>query len=358
MRRAEDDTRGEPAPGPVERVSAIVVTHDSSGALRATLEALAAQLLPADELIVVDNASSDGTPALAAGYAPGAIVIANDENTGFAAGANTGAAHATGELLLFLNPDAVPRRGFAEAIRRPLRAGRGWSAWMGLVTLEDGRLVNTSGGVVHFTGIAWAGQMGAPVAAAPREPREVAFASGACLALPREVWLRSGGFAEPFFMYCEDVELSLRLRLWGGRVGLEPAAKVDHGYEFHKGELKWRLLERNRWSTLIRTYPAPLLLLIAPALAAAEVAVTLAAMRGGWGRQKALAALDTARALPRLLRERREIQRRRRATSGEFAAWLTADLSSPYLGPAARSAAVRRGLGAYWSAVRALLGGR
>ena len=116
---------------------------------------------------------------------------------------------------------------------------------MGLVTMDGGRSVNTSGGVIHFTGISWAGQVGKPVEDARAGPREVAFASGACLAVPREVWASVGGFPASFFMYCEDVDLSLRLRLSGGRVGVEPSAVVDHEYDFHKGGAKWRLRRTN-----------------------------------------------------------------------------------------------------------------
>ena len=111
-------------------------------------------------------------------------------NVGFAAACNAGAAVAGGDLFVFLNPDAVVAAGFAEAIRRPLT--RGWDAWMGVVTAEAGAQLNTSGGVVHFTGIAWSGQVGEPVSAAPSQAREVAFASGACLAVPRERWDAAG----------------------------------------------------------------------------------------------------------------------------------------------------------------------
>src|SRR3954468_12381876 len=203
------------------RLSVVVVTYNCREDIVRTLPAMAEQLADGDELLVVDNASSDGTADAAAAFA--AVVVRNEANEGFAAGANAGAARATGDLLVFLNPDAVPAPGFAEAIAAPLRDGRGWSAWMGLVTAEEGRIVNTSGGVVHFTGIAWAGEFGKPAADVPAEPREVGFASGACLAVPREHWLETGGFPERYFMYCEDVDLSLRLRLAGGRVGMEPA---------------------------------------------------------------------------------------------------------------------------------------
>jgi GT2 family glycosyltransferase len=327
--------------------------------VRRSVPPLLEQLEADDELIVVDNASTDGTVAAIGDLAPRAQVIESDRNAGFAAGCNLGAAEASGDLLVFLNPDAVPEPGFCEAIRRPATDERGWAAWMGLVTDDGGRIVNTEGGVVHFTGIAWAGGAGRPLdsAASGGAAREVAFASGACLAIPRDTWSEAGGFPDAFFLYHEDVDLSLRLRLAGGRVGIEPTAVVDHQYEFEKGPSKWRYLERNRWAMLIRTYPGALLALIAPALLATEVALLFVSASGGWAAQKLLAWRDTVTALPRLIGERREIQARRGIDAAEFAEGLTPDLESPYLGRAGRSAALRRALRAYWSVVRALLGG-
>ena len=338
------------------------MTRDHREAVRGALPALAAQLDDGDELIVVDNDSSDGTPGAVRELAPDAIVVEAGANLGFAAGCNRGASTASGELLCFLNPDAVPDPGFREAIERPLADGRGWAAWQGLVTAEGGRVVNTRGGVVHFTGIAWAGGAGEPFAEGSRgvparEPStsEPGFVSGACLAIPRPVFERIGGFAEGFFLYHEDVDLSLRLRLAGERLGVEPAARVEHAYEFAKGPAKWRQLERNRWATLIRTYPAALLALLAPALVATELALVPVSAAGGWFGQKLLAWGDTLSAAGRLLGERRRIQAGRAIDAGEFARGLTADLASPYLGRAGRSRALRGALRAYWSVVLALL---
>ncbi len=340
---------------PAAPLSVVIVSFNPGARIERPLAALREQLGPDDELIVVDNGSADGTAARVAELAPSAKLIANGENRGFAAAANQGAAAASGELLVFLNPDAVPAPGFGDEIRRPLTEGRGWGAWMGLVTSGDGRLVNSEGGVVHFTGIAWAGGAGRPLEEHDAAPREVGFASGACLAIPRAVWERHGGFSAPLFLYHEDVDLSLRLRLAGERIGIEPAARVDHDYEFEKGAAKWFYLERNRWATIVRTYPAALLALLAPALLVTEVAVLAAATAGGWAGQKLRACGATAAALPRLLRERRSIQAPREITAREFAAWLTPDLSSSFLGRAARLGPLRLALRAYWGAVRAIL---
>jgi N-acetylglucosaminyl-diphospho-decaprenol L-rhamnosyltransferase len=335
-------------------LSVLIVSWNSREELARTLPALLPELGEEDELIVVDNDSADGTPEAVEGLAPRARLLRSGRNAGFAAACNEGAALAEGELLVILNPDAAPLPGFGEAIRRPWLERRGWAAWQALVAARGATEINSAGNPVHFTGIVWAGGHGRPIAAAP-PAGEVTALSGACLAIPRQAWEEAGGFPAPFFLYHEDVDLSLRLRLAGGALGIEPSAVVDHHYEFGASEQKWRWLERNRWAFLIRVYPAGLLALLAPALIATELALVPASIAGGWGKQKLAATLDVIRWLPRLLRERRQIQARRTVSAAEFAAWLTPDLDSPYIPAIARSTPIRLLLRAYWRAVRLLL---
>jgi GT2 family glycosyltransferase len=339
-------------------LSVIVVTHNEREHVERSLPPLTAQLGERDELIVADNRSTDGSPEAVRRLAPGAILIEMPSNDGYMPAANAAAARASGDLLLTLDPDAVVEPGFCDAIRRPALDDRGWSAWMGLVTMEGGRLINTSGGHVHYTGISWAGQVAEPVERAAPQAHEVGFATGVCLTIDRATWDEHPGFPPEYFLYFDDVDYSLRVRLAGGRIGVEPAARVDHLYDFAKGGRKWRLLERNRWATIVRTYPGELLALLAPALVATELALVVVAFAGGWGREKLLSWVDVLRALPRLRRERREIQAHRRVSALEFARHMTPDLSSPYLGRASELRWLRGALRAYWAVVLAVLGRR
>lgn len=336
------------------KLSVLVVAWNSREELARTLPALLPELEEGDELIVVDNHSSDGTPDAVAALAPAARVMRTGGNLGFAAGCNEGARLATGDLLVVLNPDAAPRPGFGEAIRRPWLEQRGWAAWQALVADGDGTTINSAGNPVHFTGIVWAGGHGRSLAEAP-SAGEVTALSGACLAIPRRTWEHLGGFPEHFFLYHEDVDVSLRLRLEGGALGIEPTAIVDHDYEFGAREHKWRWLERNRWAFLIRVYPASLLALLAPALVLTELALIPASIAAGWGGQKLAAIGEVIRWLPRLLRERRQVQAGRVVSAAEFAAWLTPNLDSPFIPSVARSAPARLLLRSYWRAVRLLL---
>jgi GT2 family glycosyltransferase len=336
-------------------LSVLIVAWNSREELARTLPALLPEFGDDDELIVVDNDSDDGTAEAVAELAPMAKLVRTGDNLGFAAGCNAGAEEASGDLLVFLNPDAAPLPGFGEAIRRPWLQERGWAAWQALVADAGGTRINSAGNPIHFTGIVWAGGHGRPISAAP-PATEVAALSGACLAIPLATWRELGGFPERFFLYHEDVDVSLRLRLRGGALGIEPAAVVDHDYEFGASADKWRWLERNRLAFLLRAYPTPLLVLVAPALLATELALVAVSIAGGWGRQKLTANLEVLRWLPRLLRERRAIQATRTIGSAEFASWLTPDLDSPFISPLARSLPARFLLRGYWRLVRLLLG--
>jgi GT2 family glycosyltransferase len=333
-------------------IAVVVVTHDSAGFVGDTLGALVPQLREEDELIVVDNGSRDATVATVRAAAPRARVVEQD-NRGFAGGALAGAAVAAAPLLLFLNPDARPTPGCLGALREVAGSHPRWGAWQALVTMPGGAAINTAGNVTHFLGMGWAGRCGRPVAEAPAEPVEVSFGSGAALLVRREAWDAVGGFDERYFMYCEDLDLGLRLWLGGWAVGVAPAARVEHDYDFEKGGRKWFLLERNRWWTILADYPTALLVLLAPALLGAELALLGVAARGGWLRQKLRAQAAVVRALPAMLARRRAVQAGRRIGAAEFAGRLTADLDSPFLSGIGPLEGAQR---AYWGVVKRLLG--
>jgi GT2 family glycosyltransferase len=333
-------------------LAVVLVTYDSADGLPAVLDALAAQRRPGDELVVVDNASRDASVAVARAHPAVDRVLETGGNLGFAAGCNRGADATSAPTLLFLNPDAVPQPGCLDALRA---APADWAAWQGVVLMGDGRHVNSAGNEVHFLGFSWAGRPGEPVEGLPAEPWEAPALSGACLAVRREAWT---GFPEHFFMYCEDLDLTLRLRLAGRRTGVVPAARVVHDYAFDKGAGKRRLLERNRWMCVLRCWPTRLLLPTLPLLLALEPVLLAIALREGWAGAKARAIGDVAGGLPRALRERREVQAARVLDPDGFAALLRSDLGSPYFGPVGASPLVARLLGAAWRTARGLAGVR
>jgi hypothetical protein len=336
-----------------EALAVIVVTHQSADHLRPLLAALQPQLRDSDELVIVDNASSDGTPEVARSLGAPLSVIETGENLGFAGGCHVGADVTQAPLLLFLNPDSQPQQHCLERLRETASAHPGWGAWQAAVMLADER-INTSGGVVHYLGIGWAGDCERPASELPRNDREVAFPSGAAMVVRRSAWEQLHGMDREYFMYGEDLDFGLRLWLAGYGVGVVPNAHVLHSYEFDKGQAKWFWLERNRWRTVLSVYPAALLALTLPALLAAELGLLAIAARGGWLVAKLRAQAAVLAGLPAMLARRRAVQRSRRIGAREFASHLTASLDSPYLAGAA-TPLLRVPQLLYWRLVRRAL---
>jgi N-acetylglucosaminyl-diphospho-decaprenol L-rhamnosyltransferase len=332
-------------------VAVVMVGHDSAASLPAVLGALTPQLREGDELLVVDCGSRDGTVAVAGEL--GARVLDLGENRGFAGGVVAGVEATSAPLVVLLNPDAVPRPGFLDTLRAVALSHPSWGAWQGLITMHDGREVNTDGNFVHWLGFGWAGSLGEPSAPSrARAPHEVGFPSGAAMAVRREAWDAIGGFEPGYFMYGEDLDLGLRLRLAGWQVGIAPGAEVIHDYDFTKGDYKWFWLERNRWWTLLATYPAPLLVAIAPALVGFELALLFYAWRTGWLGAKLRAQAAVLRELPGILRRRRAVQATARLSTRAFAHGLTAALDSPHLQAAHTVPGAAAAQAAYWRLVR------
>lgn len=334
----------------------MIVAYNSSPELARTLPSLARELLPGDEVIVVDNGSEESPRPVLEEHLPEARLVEMGRNSGFAGASNRGVAESSGQLVLLLNPDALPESGFGEAIRKPFQERPEWGAWMGLVAcrIDGQKVVNSWGNPVHFTGIAWAGGHGRPLSEVGGS-REIGAASGAALVVRREIWESLDGMPEDFFLYQEDIDISLRIQSAGHRIGLQTEAVVDHDYDFHSNERKWFWLERNRLAMVFRNYPIRLLVLTAPALIAAELVLLVVSAKQGWLSAKLKSYRDLIRWLPRLRRERRQIQAARQITPARFAELLTPDLDSPMIPAFARKGLVRALLRLYWRAVRAFL---
>ncbi len=336
-----------------DAIAVVVVTHQSASHLADLSRALVPQLREDDEFVIVDNLSTDGTPEVARGLPGPSRLLETGTNLGFADGCHAGVEATRAPLLLFLNPDSQPQPDCLERLRNAADRHPDWGAWQAAVLLDE-REINTSGEIVHYLGIGWAGDCGRAISALPAADREVAAPSGAAMMVRRSDWLALEGMRREYFMYSEDLDLGLRLWLSGRGVGLVPDARVIHSYEFEKGPYKWFWMERNRWRTVLAVYPASLLALLAPALLAAELGLLAMAARQGWLLPKLRAQAAGIADLPATLRRRRTVQRSRHLSAADFAKQLTSSLDSPYL-VAAHSPWLRLPQALYWSLVKALL---
>jgi GT2 family glycosyltransferase len=305
---------------------------------------------PDAELIVVDNGGDDGS----IGEAFGARLVAPDRNLGFAGGCNLGAAEASRDVLVFLNPDTVVGPGALRQLAETLADPSIGIAMARLRLLDRPELLNSGGTVLHVSGVAWAGRYGEP-AESLREPEDIPAPSGAAMAIRRGLFHELGGFTHELFMYLEDTELGWRARLRGLRVVVDPGADVYHEYEFGRHPTKIALLERNRLVFVTSAYSLRLLFLLAPVLAGIEVGMVVNAARQRWLGGKLGGWWWCLRNGRWLVRHRRETQCLRRVRDRELARFLTPSLD-PRMVPLPRGVGVlNRLLGPYWALVRRAL---
>jgi GT2 family glycosyltransferase len=294
------------------------------------------------ELHLVDNGNGDGSLAAArreierlGERLPRIVIHEPGSNLGFAAGNNLalravlqgGADHA-----FLLNPDATFEPA---ALREVVRVAEG-SADVGavqslLVLGSDPEVVNTSGNHIHFLGFGYVGSYLGARAQVPALPREVAFASGACVLLPAKALARVGLFDETLWLYHEDLDLGWRLRLAGLRNLVAPASVCRHHYEFSRAKAKWYWMERNRWIVVLKHYRLATLLLLLPALLLADLGLLFMAAKAGWLAAKLRSLLWFLRpsVWPYLVRGHRASARLRRVPDRELLRHFTAVIDYP-----------------------------
>jgi GT2 family glycosyltransferase len=250
------------------RASIVVVSYNSRAYLGACLASLSSAAGPDDELIVVDNGSTDGSADLVAACFPSVRLI-HAENTGYAGGNNRGAAAAEGDYLVFINPDTIAHPGAIDALVAPL-AGDVALTTARIVLCGKPDTINACGNTVHITGLTYCRGAGRP-AIDYEASCNVDAVSGAAFAIRRDVFVTLGGFDERFFMYVEDTDLSLRARLAGYRIRYMSGAVVEHDYHMTYSPTKAYYLDRNRHLMLLKNLSSAAYARLLPALLLGEI---------------------------------------------------------------------------------------
>ncbi|GJM22354.1 MAG: hypothetical protein DHS20C15_22690 [Planctomycetota bacterium] len=223
------------------------------------------------EVVMVDNASVDGSLEWLDKHAPDARTVQCRQNHGFAGGVNVGVEASNGEVLVFLNTDMRVEPQWLRELVAPIVAGE--AECTSSMTLSwDGKVVNFGGSAMNFHGIGWQVGMDDPDIDRYRKPCDTLFACGGSMAIPREVYDDAGRFDEEFFAYYEDVDLGFRLWVLGYRVMYVPSSLAYHHHmstsrriDVHKIRLLqmrnplWVVYKNYEESVLNRVLPATLL---------------------------------------------------------------------------------------------------
>lgn len=210
------------------RASVIVLVWNGMADLAECLSALCSQEGADLEIIVVDNASSDGSADFVSSRYPEIHLIRNERNLGFAAGNNLGLRVATGEILMLLNQDTIVHPNWARALLEAFDEYPTCGAVGGKALYPDGRIQH-AGGYVDERGEGRhygydrldEGQFG--------QTRDVDYVTGAAIAVSRKAMEAVGGLDEGFAAaYFEDVDWCYRIREAGFRVVYAPQAVLIH----------------------------------------------------------------------------------------------------------------------------------
>ncbi len=219
-----------------------IVTWRSRDLLRTCLASVTGQP-GVSEIIVVDNASDDGTVDMVRAEFPAVRLIANAENRGFAAGNNQAIGAGTSPFILLLNPDTEVQPGALEALRQRLSEDPRAGAVAAQLLLPDGSVQLSCRSFPEPSALLW--EITGLARLFPRSPifgryrmayldpttgSEVDQPMFSALALRRAALDDVGIFDEAFPLYFNDVDLAYRLRQGGWSIILEPAAKVVHHY--------------------------------------------------------------------------------------------------------------------------------
>lgn len=248
-------------------VGVVVVNWNRRKLLQACLDSLARQCHDDFEVVVVDNGSTDGSPALveemAKTFPVSLRLIANASNLGFCAANNQGIFSMGSELVALLNNDGEAEPGWLEALERIIRSEMdvGMAASKILVW-EDPTRIDKCGHLIYPDGQNRGRGSGQTDHGQFDRMEEVLWPDG-CAAMYRRAMLEDvGGFDEDFFAYADDAELGLRARWAGWRCWYTPDAVVRH----HRGATlglgsarRLTLIERNRVLLAVKLFPWSLL---------------------------------------------------------------------------------------------------
>ena len=315
----------------------IIVAYNAGSDLVACLEGLAVQKSAPHRILIIDNASQDGSLALARRVVGGrpALAVRTEfvelsVNLGFAAANNRAAEMCDTEFIALLNPDAFPHPDWLEKLHAAAERHPEAAAF-GSRQMIAGRpgVIDGIGDVYHVSGLSWRRGHGRRLADADLVEQEIFSPCAAAALYRRSALLEVGGFDEDFFCYFEDVDLGFRLRLAGYPSVFVPDAVVEHVGSTSTGGKRSDFAvyhgHRNLVWCFVKNMPNPLFppLLITHFLQ--SILTGLVFLARGQGRTIFRAKWHAVKKIPQFWKKRRAVQRRRRASWQDI--WQALDKS-------------------------------
>jgi len=295
-------------PSSEPKVTVSITTFNALKTLPKCLESVFDQTYPNLSVLVVDNASTDGTPDWVAEHYPQVKLIRHQDNRGPNPARNTGILNAESNLVLLLDDDAFMEAGcIAQLVRAAQRLCDATVLAPRLVYSDRPRVIQHEGANIHYVAEAVLVNCDHPVEHGSKEPHMVSCVSGTCLLLKRDAALSIGLFDEDYFFGRTDGEFTFRLRLAGHFLFVVPQAVVHHRVK-KRGISKVYYQVRNRWYFALTTFSWRTLILALPAFVVYEVALATFLLAKGAIKDYISGSYAAFKDLPKILEKRRKFQ--------------------------------------------------
>lgn len=335
--RVRDERKHEKSIGVVVLIVSFNARADLEECLRSVLGSIDMRLRP--RIIVVDNASTDGSADMVAEEFRDVELVRASSNLGFAGGNNLGWSIAQRsqspiEYLYMLNQDTVVSDGWLERAVAQLEANPHVGAGQSIICLySDKARLNTRGNVSHYLGFSFLGGYLEPHLGKAEPRRRLGCASGAAMIVRCRAIAEVGLFQDSFFMYSEDADLSWAILMGGHAIESIPESVVYHKYAFKAHLPHYFHLEKNRLWLLFTFYRKRTLLILLPAILAMELGQWLfAATRGLMSAKLRSYRFLAAAPARQLLGQRRQvIQAARRISDRVFLSLMSGAIETPHL---------------------------
>jgi GT2 family glycosyltransferase len=303
-------------------ISVVVVNYNGKKYLTGCFSSLFKQTYPQMEVILVDNASVDGSIEYIQENFPRVKIIPLSTNRGFAGGTNAGILVAKGDFILTLNNDTIVDSHLLEEIVLPMLADSHVGICGTKMLFPDGR-INSTAICISRSGAAWNRGMGEPDNGQYNVTEEV-FGACAGAALYRRVMLEEIGlFDEDFFLYMEDVDLAFRAQLSGWKCIYVPTARVIHihgGTSDPGSDISIYYVNRNLLWYTVKNFPKRTLLIFSLWIIGRNIAVNPYYFLKGKGKAIINAKIDSVRGLPRIIIKRET--NRKTISVGAIEKWI------------------------------------
>lgn len=322
-----------PVATPPQKVSVIIVNWNGGDLLLRCLGDLRQQTWPDYEVIVVDNASDDGSAQAVTSQFPEVRLIEAGSNLGFAAGNNLAVRHASPDSrwIAPLNPDAFPEPDWLQTLMDAAQQHPEFAIFGSrLMDANTRTLLDGTGDAYHISGLVWRTAHGQALQAEHLKSREIFSTCAAAGLYRRDVFDELGGFDEDYFCYIEDIDLGFRYQLLGHRCLYVPESVVYHVGSALTGKRSDFCVyygHRNLVWTFVKNMPGILFWLLLPLHLALNLVSLAYFTQQGQGKPIWNAKRDAVKGLPGAWRKRQWIQHRRRASLSDIWHLLNKNLS-------------------------------